>query len=455
MVVKIDRRNKYSLAKREFSSGGIVIRRDGDLFSVLLIKDSYGHWTWPKGHIEKGESAKDAAIREIEEETGIDDATILSKIGNTNYYYKRDDLLIYKTVHLYLCETNKEELNIQMSEIKAGKWFTPKEALSRVEYRGAKGLLKKALSKLRTLMIIVLALSCLSTAYADTVKLSDKKTIKGIVIENYADRILYSTIDGEIEILKSNIERIEYDEPFDNLIGLGDSAFERGYYKSALKYYLMAQEIAPTIKSLNDKIYHTETIIYKTPEIKKRSHLALKNEVISYPNSKSPTSENLSPYDMLRKELGISVASKPDGMLYIKGLIKDSPFKKGGILKNDRIVSVWSKLCKYLTLKELYNLLADPHESIITLMIERRITLKDELPFGAKLRMDWEGAIVESVTKTGAAAKAGIKKNDMIVGIADKRIRYTPLNTALGWIDKRTPKTSIDIQRKLTIFKER
>ncbi|MBU4310579.1 NUDIX domain-containing protein, partial [bacterium] len=52
------------MAKREFSAGGIVIKREKSKIKVLLIKDGYGKWTWPKGNIDKGESSEDAALRE-------------------------------------------------------------------------------------------------------------------------------------------------------------------------------------------------------------------------------------------------------------------------------------------------------------------------------------------------------------------------------------------------------
>lgn len=132
--------------KKEFSSGGIVIRReDNDIF-VLLIRDSYSRWTWPKGKIDEGESPSDAAIREIKEETGVN-ARIIKKIGQTQYYYKLNNVLIFKTVYIYLCETRDTVLKIQYSEIKEGKWLTPEEALKTLEYKDALPLLQKALKE--------------------------------------------------------------------------------------------------------------------------------------------------------------------------------------------------------------------------------------------------------------------------------------------------------------------
>ena len=147
MQKKAEKVNKSKAVKREFSSGGIVARKRGNVFSVLLIKDGYGRWTWPKGNIKKSESSKEAAVREIGEETGIKEISVLEKIGQTQYFYKRSGVLKFKTVFLYLCETKQAWLKIQESEIEGGRWFTPQDALSKVEYKGSKELLKKAIDK--------------------------------------------------------------------------------------------------------------------------------------------------------------------------------------------------------------------------------------------------------------------------------------------------------------------
>jgi len=58
--------------KKEYSAAGIVICKNEGKLSVLLIKDRFGKWTWPKGHIEKGETPQEAAEREIKEEVGLE-----------------------------------------------------------------------------------------------------------------------------------------------------------------------------------------------------------------------------------------------------------------------------------------------------------------------------------------------------------------------------------------------
>ena len=135
------------MTKREYSSGGIVVKQWGRGFRVLLIKDPYGRWTWPKGNIEKGETSKNAALREITEEVGLKHLKLLEKVGQTQYFYRLKGSLIFKTVYIYLLISASpgERLKIQFEEIDAGKWFNPKEALKKVGYKDASQTLKKAL----------------------------------------------------------------------------------------------------------------------------------------------------------------------------------------------------------------------------------------------------------------------------------------------------------------------
>ena len=140
------RDNIMAKLKREFSSGGIVVKLRGSKPRILLIKDPYGRWTWPKGKVDKGEQPLEAARREIREETGLKSIRLVSKVGRVNYFYRRKKGLIYKTVHFYLFEfKGKEALSIQKEEIDGAGWFPEKQALAKVEYKDAKIFLKKAI----------------------------------------------------------------------------------------------------------------------------------------------------------------------------------------------------------------------------------------------------------------------------------------------------------------------
>ncbi len=134
--------------KREYSSGGVIIRRNAQGLSVLLIKDSYRHWTWPKGKIEKGETPADTALREIAEEVGLSKVRVIDKIDVVEYFYRRDQKLIFKSVYVFVLESEDgEEVRVQHAEIEDARWFSPAEALKKIDYTGAREVLQKALDR--------------------------------------------------------------------------------------------------------------------------------------------------------------------------------------------------------------------------------------------------------------------------------------------------------------------
>lgn len=97
----------------EVSSGGVVVFKN----TILLLKKYNGDWVLPKGRLEKGESTKSAALREVLEESGVK-GKIIEYIGEVNYKYKnlRKDEIVYKTVHWYLMHTSSMDCVPQKKE---------------------------------------------------------------------------------------------------------------------------------------------------------------------------------------------------------------------------------------------------------------------------------------------------------------------------------------------------
>jgi len=135
------------LEERQFSAGGIVVKGEKENLQILLIKDRFGHWTWPKGHIEKGETPGQAALREIREETGLRTLEIIKEIGRQEYWFTQDEKKIFKKVRIFLVKAlENEELKIQTSEIQDARWYPPKDVLKTIEYEGSKDLLEKGIN---------------------------------------------------------------------------------------------------------------------------------------------------------------------------------------------------------------------------------------------------------------------------------------------------------------------
>jgi ADP-ribose pyrophosphatase YjhB (NUDIX family) len=80
------------------AAGGLVVNRKGE---TLIIKRN-GVWDLPKGKIEKGEKKRAAAIREVQEECGIKELSIVSKIGKSYHTYNLKNKPMLKVTHWYL-----------------------------------------------------------------------------------------------------------------------------------------------------------------------------------------------------------------------------------------------------------------------------------------------------------------------------------------------------------------
>ncbi len=137
---------------REPTAGGIVFRpsKDGKDIEILLIQDSKGRWTIPKGHIEPGENAKQTAIREIGEEAGLFHIEVLMWLGKIHFQYRRVDKLVLMTTQIYLVRaTDNRETPTKEQWMKGIKWFRFNEALDAIEYEDIEKLMLVAKNKIR------------------------------------------------------------------------------------------------------------------------------------------------------------------------------------------------------------------------------------------------------------------------------------------------------------------
>lgn len=132
-------------ATRETSAGGVVYRlRDGHPL-YLLICDSYRNWGFPKGHIEDGERPDAAAVREVAEETGLDDVEVRGDIDTIDWHFRFRGRLIHKICHFFLMETSATRTCPQREEgIRACRWLTFAEAETRISYGNAREILRRA-----------------------------------------------------------------------------------------------------------------------------------------------------------------------------------------------------------------------------------------------------------------------------------------------------------------------
>jgi len=133
----------------EKSAGAIIFHSYADYVEYLLLHYTSGHWDFPKGNIEAGENEKQAAAREIREETGITDVEFLDGFHmKIEYKYRHDRRLVQKEVVLFLARTHTHQVTISHEHI-GFAWRKFDDATQQLSFRNAKNLLSAAKDYLR------------------------------------------------------------------------------------------------------------------------------------------------------------------------------------------------------------------------------------------------------------------------------------------------------------------
>ena len=143
-------RSAAEKAAVETSAGGVVVRRAESDWEVLVIRDPYGNWGLPKGHVEGQETLEEAARREVEEETGVIPGAMGPLVERIDWFFRKDGVLIHKYCSFYLMRSDGvEEPRPQEDEgITEVRWLTFSEAESRIVYENTRAVVKRSASLL-------------------------------------------------------------------------------------------------------------------------------------------------------------------------------------------------------------------------------------------------------------------------------------------------------------------
>lgn len=133
--------------KEEFSVG-VVLVTESIPRKYLILHYSSGHWEFPRGKIEEGETTLQTASRECQEETGITQLHYVDGFEEkTAWMYRRDGVDIQKEATYLLATTNKTDV-VLSDEHQGFEWLEFDAALERTTFQNAKGVLRKAEDRL-------------------------------------------------------------------------------------------------------------------------------------------------------------------------------------------------------------------------------------------------------------------------------------------------------------------
>jgi 8-oxo-dGTP pyrophosphatase MutT (NUDIX family) len=139
--------------QREFSAGGVVVRSIRGRLHLAAIRPQGkpGIWALPKGNIDPGESAADAAVREVREETGVE-GRLVEKLGDIRYVYTWKGERIFKVVSFFLLRAGRGRIGAideaMRIEVAAARWLPLDEAPLLLSYGGEREMAAKALERL-------------------------------------------------------------------------------------------------------------------------------------------------------------------------------------------------------------------------------------------------------------------------------------------------------------------
>lgn len=130
--------------KFETSAGGIVYKKEEAQIHILLVQHSAHHgWGFPKGLIDPGEDPKTTALREVNEEGGVQ-AKIVSELPPTEYFYQFEGQKIKKKVTYYLMEYLSGDIGDHDWEMEAADWVPQEKVEDQLTFKSDKEIFQKA-----------------------------------------------------------------------------------------------------------------------------------------------------------------------------------------------------------------------------------------------------------------------------------------------------------------------
>ena len=127
----------------------MITFRDGQPLVAMIATRGRSRWGLPKGAVSKGETSEQAALREVQEETGIL-ADIVAPLDTIEYFFRAGDALIRKRVDFYLMQYIGGKLTPQLTEVDDVEWVELSEAIQRASFESEKKLLAAALEQIES-----------------------------------------------------------------------------------------------------------------------------------------------------------------------------------------------------------------------------------------------------------------------------------------------------------------
>ncbi len=289
---------------------------------------------------------------------------------------------------------------------------------------------------MRALALVLAATVLAPSAMADTILLKNGKQLKGLVVEQYADRIILSTEKGEIPILKKRIKDTQFDSPEQNFMQAGKAYESAGRLGEALAYYQKAAEANPDYPEAQKAAVGVRNRFWALSTEGPRGEIENKQLIYDAWARGEAADEVIrkkgdDQAHALRDRLGVSLEKKGD-WLFLSAVDSKKPASAAGLKRYDRLVALDGESLRYLGAEVIRPKLLEPRYSNFTLEVARDIFIHKNgkaalSQLGLRLKMEYQGLVVSGVTAGSPAAGDGLREGDLVTHLNGEDIRYTPL----------------------------
>jgi 8-oxo-dGTP pyrophosphatase MutT (NUDIX family) len=141
-------RTEHVRTYEQVSAGGVVYRRSSGETEIAIIRTTAeGRWQLPKGFIDDGETAEQAALREVREEAGVE-AALIAPISTIEYWFtaERDGerRRFHKFVHFFLMSFTAGEVTDHDDEVAEARWIGIGPALELLDFKNERAVVAAA-----------------------------------------------------------------------------------------------------------------------------------------------------------------------------------------------------------------------------------------------------------------------------------------------------------------------
>jgi 8-oxo-dGTP pyrophosphatase MutT (NUDIX family) len=131
------------MKEKRYQAGGGIVMNKGKL--LVLFRPNRNEIRLPKGHIDPGESAQEAALREVEEESGLSGLEIIADLGTQVVEFDSFGFHFNRTEYYYLMKLSDDSTRGKPEDQFEPRWVSPEKALELLTYEPEKEWVRRAM----------------------------------------------------------------------------------------------------------------------------------------------------------------------------------------------------------------------------------------------------------------------------------------------------------------------